>query len=80
MTKLLDEAVAKVRALPDADQDEAAELLLSVVASHGDIEPLDEATLAAIEEGREQAARGEFASDEEMDAFFARHGVKPHRR
>jgi hypothetical protein len=27
MTKLLDEAVAKVRALPDADQDEAAELL-----------------------------------------------------
>jgi predicted transcriptional regulator len=33
---------------------------------------LDDATRAAIREGREQARRGEFVSDEEMAAFFKR--------
>jgi hypothetical protein len=37
---------------------------------------LDEETLAAVREGRAQARRGEFVSDEDMRAFFERHGVK----
>ena len=37
---------------------------------------LDEETLAAVREGRAQAQRGEFAGDEDMQAFFERHGVK----
>ncbi len=36
---------------------------------------LDEETLAARR--REQARRGEFVSDEDMQAFFERHGGKP---
>jgi predicted transcriptional regulator len=78
MTKLLEEAVAKVRELPEADQDEAAEMLLSVAARKAGPVALDEETRAAIREGREQARRGEFASDEDMAAFFKRHGVKRH--
>ena len=76
MTKMLEEAIKKVRELPEADQDEAAEILLSVVSKHAERVELDDATRAAIREGREQAQRGEFVSDEEMDAFFKRHGVK----
>jgi hypothetical protein len=78
MSKMLEEAVAKVRELPESDQDEAAEMLLSVAARKAGPVPLDEETRAAIREGREQARRGEFASDEDMAAFFKRHGVKRH--
>ena len=76
MTKLLEEAIKKVRELSEADQDEAAEILLSVALKRGEPVSLDDETRAAIREGRDQARRGEFVSDEEMAAFFKRHGVK----
>jgi predicted transcriptional regulator len=76
MTKMLEEAIKKVRELPEADQDEAAEILLSVVFKSEAPVPLDDDTRAAVREGREQARRGEFVSDEDMAAFFKRHGVK----
>jgi predicted transcriptional regulator len=77
MTKLLDEAIEKVRELPDAVQDDAAQMLFSLAAKQGAPVELDEETLAAIRRGLEQARRGEFVSDEDMQAFFERHGVKP---
>ena len=76
MTKLLEEAIKKVRELPEADQDEAAEILLSVASKSGEPVRLDDETRAAMREERDQAHRGEFVSDEEMAAFFKRHGVK----
>jgi predicted transcriptional regulator len=76
MTRMLDEAIKKVRELPDSVQDDAAEMLFSVAAKQGEPVRLDEETLAAIREGRAQARRGEFVSDEDMQAFFERHGVK----
>jgi len=78
MSKLLDAAIKKVRELPESDQDEAAAMLLSVASRRAQPVHLDEETRAAVREGQEQARRGEFASDEEMRAFFKRHGVKPH--
>jgi predicted transcriptional regulator len=76
MTRLLDEAIKKVRELPDSAQNDAAEMLFSVAAKQGEPVRLDEETRAAIREGRAQARRGEFVSDEDMQAFFERHGVK----
>jgi predicted transcriptional regulator len=76
MTKMLDEAIKKVRELPDSVQDDAAEMLFSVAAKQGAPIRLDEETRAAVREGRAQAQRGEFVSDEDMQAFFERHGVK----
>jgi len=70
VTKLLEKAISKVRELPESDQDEAAQMLFAIAARHlGPVE-VDEETLAAIREGREQARRGEFATDEEMAALF----------
>jgi len=76
MTKMLEEAIAKVRNLPEAEQDEAAAMLLSVASKHADMVELDYETRAAIHEGREQAREGRFVSDKDMAAFFRRHGVK----
>ena len=76
MTRMLDEAIKKVRELPDSVQDDAAEMLFSVAAKQGEPVRLDEETRAAVREGMAQARRGEFASDEDMQAFFERHGVK----
>lgn len=75
MTKLLEEAIAKVRQLPEAEQDEAAEMLFSVAAKQGEPVELDDETREAVRRGLEQARRGEFVSDDEMAAFFKRHGV-----
>jgi predicted transcriptional regulator len=75
MSKLLEEAINKVRELPEAEQDEAAEMLLSVASKRGGPIELDDETRAAVRQGREQARRGEFVSDEDMSAFFRRHGV-----
>jgi hypothetical protein len=76
MTRMLEEAVKKVRELSEADQDEAAEILLSVASKKSEPVQLDDETRTAIRQGREQARRGEFVSDEAMAAFFKRHGVK----
>lgn len=76
MTKMLEEAIRKVRELPEAEQDEAAEMLLSVAAKNAAPVALDDETRTAIREGREQARRGEFVSGEDMAAFFQRHGIK----
>jgi len=76
MSKLLEEAINKVRELPEAEQDEAAEMLLSVASKKGAPIQLDDETRAAVREGCEQARRGEFVSDQDMAAFFKRHGVK----
>jgi predicted transcriptional regulator len=75
MTKLFEEAIKKVRELPESDQDEAAEMLLSLAARNGEPVRLDDETRAAIREGRAQARRGEFATEEEMAAFFKKRGT-----
>ncbi len=75
MSKLLEEAINKVRALPEAEQDEAAEMLLSVASKRGAPIELDDETRDAVREGREQGRRGDFVTDKEMSAFFKRHGA-----
>ncbi len=75
MTKLLEQAIAKARELSDAEQDEAAEVLLSLMSKRAAPVSIDDATKAAIREGMGQARRSEFVSDEDMADFFKRHGV-----
>ena len=74
MIKVLEEAIAKVLRLPEADQEEAAQILLWALEKHDAPVPLDNETVAAIDEGIAQAGRGEFASAEEIAALWKRHG------
>ncbi|MGH6936805.1 MAG: hypothetical protein ACRED2_11605, partial [Methylocella sp.] len=71
----LEEAIAKVQRLPEADQEVAAQILLWALEKYDAPVPLDDETVAAIEEGIAQASRGEFASAEEILALWKRHGV-----
>jgi predicted transcriptional regulator len=75
VTKLLDKAIAKARALPAEDQDVLGAVMLALaneqLVQTGE---LDEDTRAAIREGLDQARRGEFASEEEIAAVWRRLG------
>ncbi len=75
MTELLERAIACVRALPDTLQDDAARMLL-LFAGEADkpvyqLTPEEEADLAASDA---EVARGEFATDEQIRAIWAKHG------
>ena len=73
MTKLLEQAIEGIRKLPPGEQDAIAEFLFGFIGKPVNLAELDPETRAAVEEGLAQIKRGEFASDEEMAAFFARH-------
>jgi predicted transcriptional regulator len=74
MTKLLEKAIKKARELPSEDQDTVAVAVLSM-AEETPVVALDEETRAAIREGLEQARRGEFVPEEEIEALWKRHGL-----
>ena len=74
MTKDQIEAIfERVRTWPPEQQQRAAELLLVLEEQGRDVYVLDDEELAAIEEAESQAARGEFLSDEEVEALFSRY-------
>ena len=72
MTKDQIEAVLeRVKAWPKDRQEEAVNVLLAIEAEP-DVYVLTDEERADIEAGIAEADRGEFASDEEMAAFFKR--------
>jgi hypothetical protein len=73
MTKPLDKAVSAAAHSADSSEDEPVADRLAPANGDGELVVLDAETIAAINEGREQARRGEFASDAEMATFFCRH-------
>jgi len=76
MTKLLDDALEAARNLPPDDKDNIARVVLRLTGM--DDEPpavlsIDER--AAIAASRDTAARGEFATDDQVRATWAKHGL-----
>jgi len=73
MTKLLDQAIAKVREFPEEEQERVAESLMvfAELAKQG-VYKLSPKERAALEESKAQMRRGEFATDEEVEAAYAR--------
>src|SRR5262249_583974 len=75
MTKVLEDAIEKVRKLPQDRQAYVAEVLELIAASGGDTFVVPDAHRAAVLEGLGQAERGEFVSDEEMAALWKKCGL-----
>jgi hypothetical protein len=75
MTKLLDRAVEAARGLPPERQDEIARLVLKLAGAGEPPVALTAAERAAITASRAAAARGEFATDDEVRAVWARHNL-----
>lgn len=76
MTSRLEQAVAAVRLLDPARQDEIA-ALIQMLAEENENEPipLTPEDKAAIALSRAESARGEYATDEEIAAIWAKHGL-----
>ena len=70
MTKLLEKAIAAVRKLAPERQDEVASMILSVSCEAPEALTADE--LRAVEAGLADADAGRFATDEEVEALFAK--------
>jgi hypothetical protein len=75
MTSLLDRAMDAARSLSPEMQDEIARLVLTVVGSEEGHVPLTREERVAIAESRAAAARGEFATDSEVRAAWAKHNL-----
>jgi hypothetical protein len=76
MTKLLDQALELARGLPAEVQDDIARVVLQL-AGDDSAAPvvLSADEHAAINASRLAAARGEFATDEQVKAVWAEHGL-----
>ena len=75
MTKLLEDAIEKVRMLPEDRQAYVAEVLEQIAAAGSDLFVVPDEHRAAVLEGLGQADRGEFATDEEMAALWKKCGL-----
>jgi hypothetical protein len=75
MTKLLERAIEAARALPPEVQDEIAAVVLQLAGEEPPVYQLTDEEKAALEESLEQAAHGEFATDDEVRAIWAKHGL-----
>jgi predicted transcriptional regulator len=64
----------KARALPAEDQDAVAIAMLAMTEELP-VVAVDNDARAAIREGLEQARRGEFVPDAEIEALWRRHGL-----
>ena len=76
MTKVLEDAIEKVRKLPEDRQAYVAEVLEQIAAAGSDPFIVPEAHRAAVLEGLREAEHGEFASDEEMAALWKKCGLR----
>ena len=74
MTKLLDQAIRRVRALPDEAQDACARVLLRLVDEDGPVYQLTPEEEADLAQADAEIARGALATDEEVRALWAKHG------
>jgi len=75
MTKLLEQAVETVRGLPAEVQDELARVPLQLAGKDQPVIQLSAADEASLEESLVQADRGEFATDEQVRAIWAKYNL-----
>ncbi len=72
MIKVLEDAIEKVKKLPEDRQALAAEVLEDIASSSEGVFQIPAEDLPAVLEGLEQAKRGEFASDAEVDELLGK--------
>ncbi|MDE2229567.1 MAG: hypothetical protein KGL11_11075 [Alphaproteobacteria bacterium] len=72
MTKLLEEAIATIRGLPEDDQDLAAKFLLGFANPDAHRYRLNDDQAAAVEQARRETREGKIATDAEMADVWRR--------
>jgi len=72
---VIDALLERVASWPPEAQEEAVNSLLAIEARHVGVYRTSPGEREAILRGLAEADRNEFVSDEEMAAFFKRHGL-----
>jgi hypothetical protein len=77
MTKLLDRAVEAARSLSPDAQDDIARVVLRLAGTDDEASPvaLSPEERTAVATSQAAAARGEFATDEQVRAVWRKHGL-----
>jgi len=75
MTELLEKALVAARSLSEGAQDEIARTILLLAEQESEPILLTAEERAAIEASKAAAARGDFASDDEVQAVWAKYGL-----
>src|SRR5712691_2000740 len=76
MTKeQIDAVLESVRSWPQQDQEELVELAREIEARRTGVYIMNDEERAAVREGLDQARRGEFVPDDEMNAFWKKYDV-----
>jgi truncated hemoglobin YjbI len=75
MMKVLEDAIDKVRKLPEERQAYIAEVLEQIAAAGSEPFTIPEQHRAAVLEGLAEADRGEFVDDDEMAALWKKCGL-----
>ena len=75
MTRLLEQAVATARILPEAQQDELACIILQLTGADQSPVLLMPEEESALDESLAEAEGGVFATDEDVRAVWAKHGL-----
>lgn len=75
MTALLDKAVQSARSLPADMQDDIARMVLTMAGENQQIVFLTPEEEASFSTSRAQAERGEFATEAQVRAVWAKHGL-----
>ena len=76
MTTLLEQALEAARRLPPATQDDIARVVLRLTGADEEAPvSLTPDETAAVGASKTAAAQGEFATDEEVRAVWAKHGL-----
>jgi len=76
MTKLFDQAVEAARSLSAEAQDDIARVVLQLAGADDEPPvPLTPDEQAAISRSKVAASRGEFATDDQVRAVWAKHGL-----
>ena len=74
MTPKRQDLLERVAALPDDLLDEVGESVNEIMRWREGIYRLSDDERASVRKGMDAARRGEFVSDEELAAFYRRHG------
>lgn len=75
MTELFDKAVLTARDLPPDMQDDIARMVLMLAGQDQPVVHLSPEEKASLEKSRGQAGRGQFASEEQVQAVWSKHGL-----
>ncbi|WP_420134921.1 hypothetical protein [Rhodopseudomonas sp.] len=75
MTTLLDQALEMARSLPAEEQDDIARLVMQLASRDVATVSLSDDERSAIQRSKAAAVRGEFATDEQIRAVWAKHGL-----